>query len=71
MDWQKIALIAVLAGGLWQGARFYEWRPIAPLPIPVQEVIEHSANTHVIPANPAGAGACEVMLVQSVEVKTF
>ena len=94
-----------------QGARFYEWRPVRPLPIPVQEVIEHSANTHLIPANPAigselaalrvgqvvhlsgllvdgvradgrsfrtsltrsdtGAGACEILLVQSVALKTF
>lgn len=92
-----------------QGARFYGWRPIAPLPIPRQAVIEHSANTHVIPADPVvrselarlrvgqivhltgllvdgvrangtyfstsltrsdtGAGACEVMLVQSVAVR--
>ena len=92
-----------------QGARFYGWRPIAPLPIPPQAVIEHSANTHVIPADPvvrselarlrvgqvvhligvlvdgvradgryfstsltrsdSGAGACEVMLVQSVAVQ--
>lgn len=34
-----------------QGARFYTWRPVAALPIPPQEVIEHSANTHVIPAD--------------------
>jgi hypothetical protein len=93
-----------------QGARFYSWRPLAPLPIATQEVIEHSANTHVIPANPVvrsqlarlrvgevvhltgmlvdgvrndgmyfhtsltrsdtGAGACEVMLVQSVQVRS-
>jgi len=33
-----------------QGARFYGWRASA-LPIPAQEVIEHSANTHVIPAD--------------------
>lgn len=92
-----------------QGARFYGWRPLAALPIPIQEVIEHSANTHVIPANPlvrsqlarlrtgqvvhlagllvdavrndgayihtsltrsdAGAGACEVMLVERVETQ--
>jgi hypothetical protein len=36
-----------------QSARFYWWRPIAPLPILRQEVIEHSANTHVIPADPS------------------
>jgi len=91
-----------------QGARFYGWRPVAELPIPRQEVIVHSANTHVIPADPAvrsrladvrvgqvvhltgllvdgvrgdgafvrtsltredtGAGACEIMLVESVEI---
>jgi hypothetical protein len=37
-----------------QGARFYSWMPKQPdLPIPRQLVIEHSANTHVIPANSA------------------
>ena len=34
-----------------QGARFYSWMPKEPLPIPRQVVIEHSANTHVIPAD--------------------
>ena len=34
-----------------QSARFYSWRPRGALPIARQEVIEHSANTHVIPAN--------------------
>ena len=34
-----------------QGARFYSWRPKQTLPIPRQAVIEHSANTHVIPAD--------------------
>jgi hypothetical protein len=92
-----------------QGARFYSWRPTAKLPILRQEVIEHSANTHVIPADAGvrsqlarlrkgqvvhlegvlvdavrddgswmrtslsrsdtGAGACEVMLVEHVEVQ--
>jgi hypothetical protein len=92
-----------------QGARFYGWRPLAELPVPRQQVIEHSANTHVIPADAViqselarirvgqvvhltgllvdgvrndgmffhtsltrsdtGAGACEVMLVQSVQVQ--
>jgi hypothetical protein len=89
-----------------QSARFYSWRPLTELPI--RAVISHSANTHVIPADPAirsqlarlrvgqvvhltgllvdgvradgayfhtslsrddtGAGACEVMLVQEVEI---
>lgn len=34
-----------------QGARFYSWVLKQPLPIPRQAVIEHSANTHVIPAD--------------------
>jgi hypothetical protein len=37
-----------------QGGRFYMWMPKRrELPIPRQVVIEHSANTHVIPANAA------------------
>ena len=92
-----------------QGARFYTWRPRAPLPIAREDVIVHSANTHVIPADArirselarlrvgqvvhlagtlvdairddgawlrtsltrtdTGAGACEVMLVENVEVR--
>ena len=36
-----------------QGARFYSWRPKQELVIPRQVVIEHSANTHVIPADAA------------------
>ena len=34
-----------------QSVRFYSWRPLKRLPIPRQDVIEHSANTHVIPAD--------------------
>ena len=92
-----------------QSARFYSWRPLTELPIPRGAVISHSANTHVIPADPvirsqlarlrvgqvvhltgllvdgvradgvyfhtsltredSGAGACEVMLVQEVEIR--
>jgi hypothetical protein len=94
-----------------QGARFYSWRPVAEsLPIELDEVTKHSANTHIIPANDAvaaklarlrrggqvvhltgllvdgkrddgmtirtsltrndsGAGACEFMLVQQVQVQ--
>jgi len=36
-----------------QGARFYSWIPKQDLPVPRQVVIEHSANTHVIPADSA------------------
>jgi hypothetical protein len=92
-----------------QAARFYSWRPLGPLPLPAQVVTEHSANTHVIPADAqvraelrqlrvgqvvrltgvlvdgrrddgarvrtsltrsdSGAGACEIMLVEQVEVR--
>ena len=91
-----------------QGARFYSWTPKQALPIPRQEVIEHSANTHLIPADAvvrhqlkllrvgqvvhlagflvdgarddgasirtsltrsdSGPGACEILLVEEVEV---
>ena len=34
-----------------QGGRFYSWRPHSELPIPRDDIIAHSANTHVIPAN--------------------
>lgn len=92
-----------------QGARFYTWSPRQELPIPRQTVIEHSANTHVIPADDGvgrqlkhlrvgqvvhltgflvnaarddgayvntsltrsdtGPGACEVLLVEQVELQ--
>jgi hypothetical protein len=91
-----------------QSVRFYSWRPRNEMPIAREEVIEHSANTHVIAADEhvrsqlkrlrvgqvvhltgvlvdgvrddgtyiktsltrsdSGAGACEVMLVEDVEV---
>ena len=34
-----------------QSGRFYFWRTHADTPIPIATVIEHSANTHVIPAD--------------------
>jgi hypothetical protein len=34
-----------------QGNRFYYWRGSAATPIPKQDIITHSANTHVIPQN--------------------
>jgi len=34
-----------------QGVRFYSWMAKQALPIPRQAVIEHSANTHVIPVD--------------------
>jgi hypothetical protein len=92
-----------------QSARFFTWRPLGQLPISREDVVSHTANTHVIPANGAvksqlgrlragqvvrltgtlvdsarddggsmrtsltrtdsGAGACEVMLVDRVEIE--
>lgn len=91
-----------------QGGRFYSWQSLGPLPMPRRQVVEHSANTHVIPVDNAvrrelarlrvgqvvhltgtlvdgqrddgtmirtsltrsdeGAGACEIMLVETVDV---
>jgi len=41
----------VRAFDISQSVRFYTWMPKQELPIPRRAVIEHSANTHVIPAN--------------------
>lgn len=38
-----------------QSVRAYRWRPLHGLPIPGEQVTEHSANTHVIAANPSVA----------------
>lgn len=41
----------IRAFAISQSVRFYSWMPKQALPIPRQAVIEHSANTHVIPAD--------------------
>jgi hypothetical protein len=110
LGWGPMSDNQVLAAfDISQGARFYSWRPRAALPIERQAVIEHSANTHVIPADAGvgkqlarlrvgqvvhlrgllvdatrddgawmhtslsrsdtGAGACEVMLVEELQVR--
>ncbi len=109
LGWGPMSDNAVLAHfEITQGGRFYTWRPLGPLPLDRQTVISHSANTHVIPADPAtraqlarlrvgqvvhlsgrlvdgkrddgasfatsltrddsGAGACEVLLVEHVDL---
>jgi hypothetical protein len=35
-----------------QSNRFYFWRAPADTPIPVDQIVSHNANTHVIPQNP-------------------
>jgi hypothetical protein len=110
LGWGPMSDNQVLAAlDISQGARFYSWRPRGPLPIGREDVIVHSANTHLIPASArirselgrlrvgqvvhlngslvdatrddgawvrtsltrtdTGAGACEVMLVETVEVR--
>ena len=110
LGWGPMSDNHVLAAfDISQGARFYTWRPRGPLPIAREDVIVHSANTHLIPVDAriraelahlrvgqvvhlagrlvdavrddgawlrtsltrtdAGAGACEVMLVENVEVR--
>lgn len=39
-----------------QGNRFYRWRYWGDAPIPEQEIKDHSANMHIIPADDAVAG---------------
>ncbi len=34
-----------------QGVRFYTWQSRGPLPLPRRQIVEHSANTHLIPAD--------------------
>ncbi len=110
LGWGPMSDNHVLAAfDISQGARFYTWRPRGSLPIARDDVISHSANTHVIPADErirselghlrvgqvvhlggtlvdalrddgawlrtsltrtdTGAGSCEVMLVERVEVR--
>jgi hypothetical protein len=107
LGWGGMSDNRVLAAfDISQSVRFYTWRPRGALPIAREEIISHSANTHVIPADDSvrtqlarlrvgqvvhlegllvdaarddgvkartsmtrtdsGAGACEIMLVQSV-----
>jgi hypothetical protein len=111
LGWGPMSDNRVLAAfDISQSARFYSWRPRSSLPIAREDVIDHSANTHVIPADAlirrqlarlrvgqvirltgllvdavrddgswlqtsltrsdSGAGACEVMLVEHVDVIT-
>jgi len=52
LGWGPMSDNRVLAAfKIEQSGRFYYWRPLAELPIPRQDVIRHSANTHVIPAD--------------------
>jgi len=55
-----------------QSVRFYSWMPKQALPIPRQAVIEHSANTHVIPADAGVARQLErVRIGQVVHLRGY
>ena len=55
LGWGRMSENRVLSGlVIDQGARFYSWRTRSTAwPIPRAEIVEHSANTHVIPATGA------------------
>jgi hypothetical protein len=49
LGWGPMSDNRVLAAfEISQGARYYSWRARRPPPIPLAEVVSHSANTHVI-----------------------
>jgi len=52
LGWGRMSDSAVLAAfDISQSNRFYYWQAESALPIPEQEVIESSANMHLIPAD--------------------
>ena len=54
LGWGRMSDSSVIDGlSIGQGRRFYFWRPRYghPLPIPMNEIITHSSNMHMIPAN--------------------
>jgi hypothetical protein len=52
LGWGPMSDNRILAAfAISQSARFYIWRPLTALPIPREDVITHSANTHIIPAD--------------------
>jgi hypothetical protein len=51
LGWGRMSDSAVLAKiDIWQSGRFYFWR-VGEFPIPEREIIESSANMHLIPAD--------------------
>lgn len=52
VGWGRMSDSAVLADlKIWQSGRFYFWRYEDEPPIPTQEIVTHSANWHLVPAN--------------------
>ncbi len=53
LGWGPMSDSAVLDEiSIEQSGRWYHWRTSSEPPIPVGEIISHSANMHMIPANP-------------------
>lgn len=109
VGWGPMSDSAVLADlKIWQSGRFYFWRYEDEPPIPTEEIVSHSANWHLVPANSgiwrklsgvrvgdvvkldgmlvnlenpsvtmttsltrqdSGAGACEIIYVQSARIR--
>lgn len=52
VGWGPMSDSAVLADlKIWQSGRFYFWRYEDEPPIPTEEIVSHSANWHLVPAN--------------------
>ena len=52
VGWGRMSDSAVLADlKIWQSGRFYFWQYEDEPPIPTEEIVSHSANWHLVPAN--------------------
>jgi len=52
VGWGRMSDSAVLAElKIWQSGRFYFWQYEDEPPIPTEEIVSHSANWHLVPAN--------------------
>lgn len=59
LGWGRMSDTAVLDKiEIWQSVRFYNWR-VTEFPIPEREIIESSANMHLIPADSSVARAID------------
>jgi len=59
LGWGRMSDTAVLDKiEIWQSVRFYNWR-VREFPIPEREIIESSANMHLIPADSSVARAID------------
>jgi hypothetical protein len=69
LGWGRMSDTAVLDKiEIWQSGRFYNWR-VAEFPIPEREIIESSANMHLIPADSSVERAID--RVKQGDVVTF